>query len=225
MAGEAPLVVLSDFDGTITPVQTMEFLYTRFAACGLEYAHRWDRGEISTMEEMTSTFATVKASKEEMERALSSIPLEEGFAEFLQLCKALGQPFAIVSDGLEWYIQFILRRHGLEGIPIYANQIHFEPDGFRLAFPWAHPDQPMRGVSKPRIIRRYHENGCRVAFIGDGRSDTDALGTADLIFARGWLAEYCREHAIEAETFKSWGDLATRWPQIVQSLQRGRSPD
>ncbi|HHH83385.1 MAG TPA: hypothetical protein ENL35_10410 [Chloroflexi bacterium] len=214
MSRETSLVVLSDFDGTITPVQTMEFLYSRFAACGLEFARRWDRGEISTMEEITSTFATVQASREEMEQALDTIPLEDGFLEFFHLCRDLGHPFAIVSDGLEWYIRHILQRHGLEQVPVYANQIHFGEDGFRFTFPWSHPDQPMRGVSKPRIIRIYHDRGYRVAFIGDGRSDTDALDVADLIFARGWLAEHCRAGGIRAEFFENWQDLSARWPQI-----------
>ena len=77
------IAVLCDFDGTIALTQTLDFLYQHFAGCGMEFAHCWERGEISTPEEIRSTFATVTASKEEMEAALTGIRLDPGFRRFL----------------------------------------------------------------------------------------------------------------------------------------------
>jgi 2-hydroxy-3-keto-5-methylthiopentenyl-1-phosphate phosphatase len=205
------IAILCDFDGTISTVQTMEFLYERFAACGMEYAYRWEAGEITTSEEIRSTFATVKSSKEEMERALEEIGIDEGFHGFLDFTEQNGFHVAIVSDGLEWYIDYLLKRNGISGIPIFANRIRFEGDGFRFDFPWFHKGTPMRGVSKPNIIKQYYDRGARVVYVGDGRTDIDVIGRVDLLYAKDWLAKYCKEQNIDAIEFTTWMDLLSKW--------------
>jgi 2,3-diketo-5-methylthio-1-phosphopentane phosphatase len=205
------VVVLCDFDGTICTANTMDFLYRKFAGCGMAFAEKWERGEISTAEEIRSTFATVDASREEMEQALSTLEIDEGFHHFLAYCHQRGYHVAVVSDGLEWYIEYILGQHGISDLPIYANRIHFENAGFRFEFPWFHEDTPLRGVSKPRILLSYQDQGKKVVYIGDGKSDTDAIHEADLVYARGWLAEHCTELGIEAVVFDRFDELIPKW--------------
>ncbi|HEY46026.1 MAG: hypothetical protein AMJ88_09795 [Anaerolineae bacterium SM23_ 63] len=202
---------LCDFDGTVCPTQMMDFLYQRFAACGMEFAERWGRGEISTQEEIVSTFSTVSAGKEEMEAALDTIEIDPHFPAFLQFCRDHETSFAIVSDGLEWYIDYILARHDIYGVDIYANQIHFEEGGFRFEFPWYDDETPMRGVCKPMIVRRYQERGRGVVYAGDGMSDFEVIGVADLIFARRKLARYAREQGIDFTEFNDCHDLLEKW--------------
>jgi 2-hydroxy-3-keto-5-methylthiopentenyl-1-phosphate phosphatase len=207
----ASLAVLCDFDGTITPTQTMDFLYKRFAGCGLKFARQWERGEISTSEEIRATFNTVTASREEMERSLDTIEIDPGFRPFYDFARERGYQLAILSDGFEWYIEYILEKHGVMGIPIYANRIHFERGGFRFEFPWQHEDYPMQGVSKTHIAHRYRANGNKIVYIGDGRSDTEVIHAVNLIYAKGWLAQHCRERNISSIEFDSWDDLHEKW--------------
>lgn len=208
---------LCDFDGTICPTQMMDFLYHRFAACGMEFAERWERGEISTQEEIESTFATVKASREEMEAALDEIEIDPHFPAFLEFCRGHDYCFAIVSDGLEWYIDYILGKHGVGGVDIYANQIHFESGGFRFDFPWYDDEAPMRGVCKPGIVRRYQEKDRKVVYVGDGMSDFNVIGVADHIFASRELASFARERGVEFTEFDDFRDLLEKW-QTLTSL-------
>ena len=212
--GEGLFAFLCDFDGTVCPTQMMDFLYQRFAACGMEFAERWGRGEISTQEEIVSTFETVSASREEMEAALDTIEIDPHFPAFLQFCRNHNYSFAILSDGLEWYIDYILRGHGFPDIMIYANNIYFEEDGFRFSFPWHKPENPLRATSKPAIVRKYQEQGFTVAFIGDGKSDFDIVGVADVIYARGHLAEYCQSENISAISFIDFQDLLVKWKDL-----------
>lgn len=205
------LAVLCDFDGTISQTQTMDFIYQRFAECGMEFARRWERGEISTPEEIRSTFATVTATKKEMEAALLEIDIDPGFKRFLAIARERGYGLAIVSDGLEWYIQFILSQHGITNLQIYANRIKFKEDGFSFEFPWHHPDVPHRGVSKRHVIHLFREQSRRIIYVGDGRSDTDIVDAVDRLYAKGWLADYCRDNQIEAITFTDWHDLIQKW--------------
>jgi 2-hydroxy-3-keto-5-methylthiopentenyl-1-phosphate phosphatase len=206
---------LCDFDGTICPTQMMDFLYGRFAACGMEFAEQWVRGEISTQEEIESTFSTISASREEMEAALDAIEIDPHFPAFLEFCRDRNYSFAIVSDGLKWYIDYILAKHGIRGVEIYANQIHFGVGGFRFEFPWYDDETPMRGVCKPRIVRRYQERGRRVVYAGDGMSDFEVIGVADYIFARGKLAEFAREQGVEFTEFDNCRDLLDNWQKLL----------
>ena len=212
--GEGRFAFLCDFDGTVCPVQMMDFLYQRFAACGMVFAEQWGRGEISTQEEIESTFGTVSADKDEMEAALDTIAIDPHFPSFLQFCRAHDTSFAIVSDGLEWYIDYILARHNIEGVDIYANQIYFEGRGFRFEFPWYDDETPMRGVCKPMIIRQYQERGSVVAYAGDGMSDFEVIGVADIIFARRKLAKFARKQGVDFTQFSDCRDLLKKWQAI-----------
>jgi 2,3-diketo-5-methylthio-1-phosphopentane phosphatase len=204
------VAILSDFDGTITSTETLGFIFRKYAEAKLEYAKRWTRGEIDMREEFQATFETVKATKEEMEQGLSQIEIAPGFLEFLEYVRRKGFTFGIVSDGLEWYIRYILNRYHISDIPIYANRIFFEPAGYRFEFPWFHEETKRRGVCKSKIVRMYQNNFNTVVFIGDGRSDIDAVHEADIVFSKGWLAGYCFAKGMGEGEFYEWVDVKTK---------------
>ncbi len=206
------VAVLCDFDGTVTPDEVIGRLYKRFATDECErLVERWVRGEITTPEEVLGCFATIHATQEEMEAELTHVRLDPAFANLVDYCRRQDCPLAIVSDGFQWYIEYILHRHGFQGLTIYANKISFEGGGYHISFPWYDPATPRRGTSKPTIIRRYQEKGFKVIFVGDGLSDLEAVETADWVYARGKLLEYCRKHELQAIGFTDLADLLKRW--------------
>lgn len=204
-----PLAVLSDFDGTIVPLNCVNLLFEYFGApeC-VEISERWDRGEISQKEEYALGFATVHATRQEMEALLDTVPLDPRFPHFVELCRRRGAPLAIVSDGLQWYIERILANHGVQGVPIYACDIRFLNPGYEFVYPHFDPAAPLRGVSKRRIVQTYQQRGYRVAFIGDGNNDIDAAEVADLVFARASLLERARRANIPAIPFENFDDVS-----------------
>jgi 2-hydroxy-3-keto-5-methylthiopentenyl-1-phosphate phosphatase len=206
------IAVLCDFDGTITHCEVMDRIYQNFASgdCD-ELAKLWMRGEISTPQEIQGCFATIHATRKEMEAALDTIPFDTGFPALLDYCRRQGYPLVIVSDGLQWYIEYILNLHGISVLTIYANQIEFKPSGFEISFPWYNPETPKRGASKPMIIRRYQNSGSRVVFIGDGLSDVEAVQIADKVYAKGRLLEYCRQNQLPVTGFTDMTDLLVNW--------------
>ena len=219
------VAVLCDFDGTLTSRNVMDFLYQRFAACGMTYAEQWEHGEISTPEEMRLTFATVHASRQEMETELAGLEVDPGLPELVGFCQERGYPLGVVSDGLEWYIRFLLQLHGAADLPVYANRLLFGRSGFRLEFPWYDKETPKRGVCKPKIVRSFRESGFKVAFVGDGLSDVDAVTEADRVYARAGLLAHCRAQGIPAIAFGSLSDLVRRWqdPAPSSSSPRGQA--
>jgi 2-hydroxy-3-keto-5-methylthiopentenyl-1-phosphate phosphatase len=210
-----PVSVLCDFDGTATPNEVIGILYDRFASGECEkLVQRWLRAEITTPEEVLGCFATMKATREEMEAVLATVRLDPGFPGLVDFCRRQGCPFAILSDGFQWYINFILERHGLQGLRVFANDITFEPGGYNISFPWYNPATPRRGTSKPTIIRQYQEKGDKVIYIGDGLSDIEAVETANVVYARGKLLNYCQQNEIPVFGFTDITDLLKQWEAV-----------
>jgi 2-hydroxy-3-keto-5-methylthiopentenyl-1-phosphate phosphatase len=205
-------VVLCDFDGTITPELTLGVVYIKYAAPVYQDAtQRWRRNEIGTQEEFEICFGAMKATRAELESALDTVAIDPGFPAFLNTCRRQGYEFAVVSEGLTWYVDHILARHGISALTVYSNEIHFDPDGFRFSYPWHAPEFPLRGVSKPGIVRRYQAQGLRVAYVGDGQSDYEAVPAADVVYARDGLLDHCRAQSIPAVGFVDMADLLTQW--------------
>jgi 2,3-diketo-5-methylthio-1-phosphopentane phosphatase len=191
----------------------LDFLYQTFSADGLKFAKLWEEGKITTQEEIELTFASVTASREEMELAVAKMPLDPNFTPFFELCRRKGLEFAVVSEGLRWYIDFMLEREGIREVEIYANEIIFTDHGIRFEYPHFHGDCPERGVCKSNIVNQYKQAGKRVIFIGDGKSDYEAAETADLVFATRKLATYCAEQGLPAVNFTDFGDLISKWDE------------
>jgi len=212
MSAQTRIAVLTDFDGTITIGGVLDLIYSQFAqpSCW-KLVERWIQGEITTPQEIQGCFSSMKATREEMESVLDSVQIDPGFPDFVQFCQQQGYTVAILSDGLRWYINYILNRHEFEGLQVYANEIIFLPDGYQITTPWYHPRTPKRGVSKPNIIEKYKSEGYRVVFIGDGLSDIEAVSVADRIYARDELLDYCKQQDIPATSFSDMQDLITKW--------------
>lgn len=202
------IVIFSDFDGTLAYRNVLDWLYETFAGPNhRDFVDRWEHGEISIKEELEGCFANVKASRTDMELFLNRVRLRPGLPNLINYCQERAYGFAILSEGLVWYIEYILRLHGIFDVTIFANQILFCEDGFRFSYPWFDPLYPLRGTSKASIIRKYQADGNRVIFIGDGLSDTEATEAADIVFARDTLLEYTIQHGINSIKFSTISEI------------------
>jgi 2-hydroxy-3-keto-5-methylthiopentenyl-1-phosphate phosphatase len=216
------IALLCDFDGTISPVNVQEQLYYHFADPTTRIINeRWDRGEISTKEELEACFNSISASKEEMQTFFDTIHIDPHFPALIEYCQNKDIFLAILSDGLRWYIDYILNAHGILDIPVYANDIFFTDRGFQFGFPWFDNSSPLRGTSKNNIIRNFREQGYFIIFAGDGLSDTDAVQYADLIFAKDYLLSYVNSHHIPALQFENLLDVINR----IKDLSLKADPD
>jgi 2,3-diketo-5-methylthio-1-phosphopentane phosphatase len=213
---KSKIAVLSDFDGTITTSNVLNSLYGEFAAPSYkETLERWNRGEISTMEEIETVFSTISASRAEMESFLDTVVLDQGFPSLLKYCRGVGIKFVIVSDGLRWYIEYIMRHNEIQEVSVYACEIHFERGGYRFSYPWFDPSTPLRSVSKSTIVRDYQSWGYKVVFIGDGVSDFEAVQVADIVYARDVLLDYTKDNGIKAREFSDLGDIIRDLKKLV----------
>jgi len=213
------LAVLTDFDGTITPFNVLNALFDRFGSpeCR-ELAQRWDRGEISLDQEYTLGFATISASQPQMETLLREVPIDPAFPQFITLCQQRGIPLAIASDGLRWYIEYILQEHGVHGVQIYACEIAFQDPGYSFSYPHADPAAPLRGTSKLSLVRAQQRQGYRVIFIGDGNNDADPASAADIVFARDNLLLTAQKTGMPAIGFDGFEEICASLDQMIETL-------
>ncbi len=202
------VVIFSDFDGTMTCENVLTLLYKRFSKSDYQkYVTQWDEGEISTQEEIEACFSGITATFEEMESLLDQCTLRPGIPEFLGYCHEKGYSFCVLSDGLRWYIDYILQRNGLNNILVYANEIFWENGNYRFLFPWFDPRYPLRGTSKATIISQHKDERNKVIFIGDGVNDLEAAKVADFVFARDRLLESMLDQGMKAEEFEDFFEV------------------
>ncbi|HTX79269.1 MAG TPA: MtnX-like HAD-IB family phosphatase [Longilinea sp.] len=205
-----PVVILCDFDGTITPLDHSNFIFMRFAASGLTYVEQWEKGLISTRQQIDLTFATMDTGPDEIVSALREIPIDPTFYELMAFVDQHDLGLAVVSDGMDWPIEMILAQHGIQGLLVYSNHMAFENGRPVCTYPWYDPLTPMSGICKPLIVRQYRDKGSRIVYIGDGRSDREAAKEADLVFAKGALADYCRVDGIAFLPFDAFTDICSQ---------------
>jgi 2-hydroxy-3-keto-5-methylthiopentenyl-1-phosphate phosphatase len=168
---------------------------------------RWQRGEISTMEEIENIFATFNASRVDMESFLRTVQLDPGFKPLQALCRQWDTPIAIVSDGLRWYIDYILDFHGVEGVEVFAAEVAFASGGFQFEYPWYDPAFPLRATAKPLIVEEYQLKGYEVIFVGDGLTDVEAAQVADVVYAKDVLLLEMRARGLEARQYVDLHDV------------------
>lgn len=185
----APLVILTDFDYTISVVDVGDLICDTLAPYPLPLLERYARGEAGTRELWMASFARV--DRDEAAALADQVAIDPGFHAFAAWAEREGIPLAVVSDGFTLYIDRILGREGLGHLPVFANRY---VERGRLEWPNANPACDRCGCCKAGVVRRLKEAGARVVYIGDGYSDIYGASFADWVFAKSSLARYLERH-------------------------------
>ncbi len=212
-----------DFDGTITKQDVLDKLIERYALDD-SWKHveaRWQRGEIGSRQCLTEEFALIRIGQSELRNFLDTIAIDRGL---LALLKVLGEnrvPAAILSDGIDSFIQHILRREGITHLPARSNAIRHEANRLEMHCP--HADKNCESAAAhckcaSATALRLPER--KTIYIGDGRSDLCPARKADVVFAKGALASALAAEAKAFCPFETLDEiaaiLANAWtPQAV----------
>ncbi len=203
------MLIFCDFDGTIAQNDVGDMLFKTFAnwpECEM-LVQQWLRGEISSRECMEREAVTARLTREQLDAFCDAQALTPGFIEFTEFCRQRNWPLLVLSDGLDYYIQRILLRHGLD-LPILANHLEFvSPDRIVTSFPYFEHSCGKCGNCKGYHLRRLAKPGKKIAYIGDGYSDRCGAQEANLIFAKGDLAKWCEEKLREYFRFENFENV------------------
>ena len=145
-----------------------------------------------------TAFADMGTDREQQTAYVTeSAGLRPGFAELMHYCAAEGIELAIVSHGLDFYIDALLGAAGADGVPYFAVETG-ERDG-RPTFAYHYADPACDwypGNCKCSVLESYRQRHKQVIYAGDGQSDTCPARRADYVFARGALLDFCRAQGI-----------------------------
>jgi 2-hydroxy-3-keto-5-methylthiopentenyl-1-phosphate phosphatase len=201
-------LVQCDFDGTVTEEDVSFMLLDTFAnGDWRQLQGEYREGTISVGCFNTKAFAMVKASKQSLLEAVKGrVKLREGFGELVNFCQRSGFRLVIVSNGLDFYIEAILKDLGLESIEVFAAKTWFYPQGIQVQY--IGPDG--RGVEdsfKEMYVNSFLASGYRVIYIGDGLSDILPARKSHHIFATGELLTHCQQKNIDCAPFADFNDV------------------
>ena len=201
------MVILCDFDDTVADRNIATLLLDRFHPAPSSGSTRMDwrdlhqrfrDGEISLSEYQEAAFADLGTDREEQVAYVKEeAALRPGFAELAHYCSDEDIELAIVSHGLDFYIDALLGASGAGRVPFFAVATG-ERDG-RPTFAYRYSDPACAwypGNCKCSVLESYRERHRQVIYAGDGISDTCPARRADCVFAREALLSFCRANGI-----------------------------
>ncbi len=203
-----------DFDGTITQRDVGDSIFERFLRPELLAAgwhdhiiREWKAGRLSSRDCLAVECENSVVTRDELDGLLETHTLMPGFPVFAEYCRRNDIPLEILSDGLDYYIAFILKKFGIDDIPIRANRLLFSDGTIRAEFPYED-----RGCGRCGNCKRWHiesnrRDGEKIVYIGDGYSDRYAIRSADTVFARADLAGYCDLTGLPYHPFDDFHDV------------------
>jgi 2-hydroxy-3-keto-5-methylthiopentenyl-1-phosphate phosphatase len=201
--------VLCDFDGTITDDDVAQLIFDRFGShIWWDIENRFRRGEISCKNALISEFSTIRASRQEIEGFVRNyVKMNSSFNHFAETCHRRNVAMAIVSDGLDFYINLILREIDLDGIKMYCNKAVFGDNRVRVSFPYSNPNCDKCGNCKELHLKKLKDSGNYIIYVGDGYSDMCAAKEADFVVAKSYLLDFCRTSKIPCAPFKDFSEV------------------
>ena len=211
------VVVLVDFDGTITEQDVGVVLLERFSRADWRtIEERFARDEVDIRGNMQEQFAHVPEEAETLvEYARPLVTIRPGWEEFVASCRERGLGLAVVSGGLDFYVEALLPATDPPP-PVHALRTEHTPDGWRVTLP--HDLAAEGGVGyKEAIVERYRARYREAWFVGNGVSDRGAARVADRVWAVEPLLSWCAKRGIAASPFETFHDLRAQMAALLDA--------
>ena len=206
-------IIISDFDGTITKKDTLYYFFKENASDDWTTVEElWKSRKIGSKECLIREFNLVKNLSENLiDKFIQTLELSEYFKEFIKLANKNKVDFVIVSDGIDYFINKVLKVNKIENVKLIANHAEFRGNDFIITCPYGSSECKVNsGTCKCKIINDYKKDYKEIVYIGDGTSDfcvADNIKT-DKLFAKDGLSDYCEKKNIDHIKFDSFKDIA-----------------
>ncbi|MBI2329043.1 MAG: MtnX-like HAD-IB family phosphatase [Chloroflexi bacterium] len=210
MSEVSKTLVQCDFDGTITEEDVSFVMLDAFAGGDWRQLFReYEEGKISVGRFNTQAFAMVKADRQSLlEIARSKVKVRPGFQELVACCRRKGFRLVIVSNGLDFYIEKILRDIGLADIEVFAARTRFHPGGLKVQY--IGPDgSQLDSDFKAAYVALFLREGYRIIYAGNGNSDIAPARQCHHIFATGNLLAHCQQTNLACTAFTDFNEVVS----------------
>ncbi len=216
LEGVTKTLVQCDFDGTITEKDVSFVLLDNFAEGEWRHLLRdYHDGKISVGHFNTVAFAMVKTDRQTLLKvAKSKVKIRPGFHELVVFCRRKGFRFVIVSNGLDFYIEEILRDSGVRDIEVFAAKTRFRPEGLKVQYigpDGSHLDEDFKGA----YVNSFLGEGYRIIYVGNGTSDFSPARRCHYVFATGDLLAHFKQANLDCLPFANFDEVVT----VLERLQ------
>ena len=208
------VVIVSDFDGTIT-LQDSNALLVEVLGDeeNIIIESEFVRGLKGSRETFVRHFKNMGISMNEYYNFIKEhIDLDSDFDYFLERVREKEIPLFIVSAGFRQGIKYILGDERVNEEDILANDLIVVDEILVPKFAIENPPCTKKagacGNCKRISIQNIREKTKKkVIFIGDGITDTCTVDEVDLLFAKDYLEEYCKENRLPYVPFRRFRDV------------------
>lgn len=201
----ARTLVLLDFDGTMTSVDTVVHLRDRLAEPASREVPAEDvRRAFGTRSWLLDEWDLLPHDEMVLRDAVRDVPLDPDAAGLVADLQAAGAEVLVVSDGYGFFATEVAERLG---VPVLTNAVDWASG--RLEFP--HEERSCAcsscGVCKQAPIKDARHHGRSTVLISDDVTDYKAALLADVVFAQGTLAEWCAREQVPFSPFTTLADV------------------
>ncbi len=214
---KAKWICVIDFDGTISQIDVIDGLLQCYGDEHLwqPLENAWSSGEISSDTCMSRQLSTISVKQAELDQYIDSIELDGGFKGLVEYLDQVKLPLLILSDGFDYFIERILKKHDLGHVQYKSNHLSFDGKRFIPEFPYKHTLCKKCANCKRVAIQALRAEYERIIFIGDGLSDCCAVDVADVVYAKGRLAQFCLEQRRAFTSYNSLDDVLIDIKKLV----------
>jgi 2,3-diketo-5-methylthio-1-phosphopentane phosphatase len=218
---QSPLVIVLDFDGTVTQKDIGDEICDRFAPpAWRDIDAAWLRHEISLPDAQRKMWAMARAERPEALAYAAEIGhLRPGLDALLAAARRAGAELWLASGGFDFYIEALLGPRLSTFERKYFNATRFIDGRIEVDFPHLELACGRCAVCKGKVCELARASGRPTVFIGDGASDRCAIGRADTIFAvrDSLLARACDERGVAYRAFDRFDEVAAQLPGGLQA--------
>lgn len=208
--------IFCDFDGTISVADVIDSMLAEHGMPGWEQLEEdWRAGRIGSRECMSGQVALLDMDHVDIGRLLDAATIDPAFPAFVAEARRRHVPLQVVSDGLDYAIGVILRRHELRGLAVAANHLRrVSSRRWQMDSPWQAAGCSS-GTCKCACVDRMRGDGRKTLLIGDGASDFCAAGHVDFVFAKSRLIGYCRANGIAHVPITGFDEATALLPLLL----------
>ncbi len=149
-----------DFDGTITRKDVCEAMVENLRRTGGRRLTIYGKCEISTEECANRTFRLFRAGLEDLDVLLDTIAIDRQNSRTLLITAVQRAILYILSDGYDYIIEYILKKHNLR-VEYFSNKLIYN-DGFAIYCPLHNPECGICGTCKSTLMTRLNRKAARL---------------------------------------------------------------
>jgi 2-hydroxy-3-keto-5-methylthiopentenyl-1-phosphate phosphatase len=208
--------VFCDFDGTIAVQDVGKELFSHYGGKGADtIAQQYLAGSITARQCLIAEADLVSdISSSRLGEFVDQFDIDPHFASFSKYCLQRNIPLVVLSDGLDFYVERILKRNQLEECTFFANHLEFVNVGvtakFEITFPYTDSECQFCGNCKRNHMLTLSGDDDIIVYVGDGISDRCPVRFADIVFAKKELIHYCQQENISYYEYVNFGDVQSR---------------